>query len=271
MKRTLKRPYKIILFLSMTIIGIVISYKTIEEKSKIQNNKTIVDIVLHSSFQDKTIKNIISSAKINWTPSIIRLKKDYQSVIKEEPPKDESPTIYLYNSHPTEEYASSSIGEYYVNPTVIMNNYILEDVFRKNGYISYVEEESVKKILEDNNWNYASSYKASRMLIEKSKQEHPSLKYFIDIHRDSLEKEKTTIQIGDRSYAKILFIVGLENPSYQENLYFTEKIHSKLEELYPNLSKGIYKKEGPGVNGVYNQDNSNRTILKFPPLGICRL
>ena len=29
----------------------------------------------------------------------------------------------------------------------------------------------------------------------------------------------------------------------------------------PGLSKGIYKKEGEGVNGVYNQDFSNRTIL----------
>jgi stage II sporulation protein P len=34
-----------------------------------------------------------------------------------------------------------------------------------------------------------------------------------------------------------------------------------MNELYPNLSKGIYKKGGPGVNGVYNQDFSPYTIL----------
>ena len=34
-----------------------------------------------------------------------------------------------------------------------------------------------------------------------------------------------------------------------------------LNEKYPNLSKGIYKKGGEGVNGVYNQDNSKYTIL----------
>ena len=34
-----------------------------------------------------------------------------------------------------------------------------------------------------------------------------------------------------------------------------------MNELYPGLSKGIYKKGGPGVNGVYNQDFSPYTIL----------
>ena len=42
---------------------------------------------------------------------------------------------------------------------------------------------------------------------------------------------------------------------------FTEKINEKLNEKYPSLSKGIYKKEGEGVNGVYNQDFSPYTIL----------
>ena len=97
--------------------------------------------------------------------------------------------------------------------------------------------------------------------MDKSIINYPSLKYFIDIHRDSLKKDKTYIRIGDKDYAKVLFIVGLENENYNENLEFTNKINDKLNEYYPGLSKGIYKKEGPGVNGVYNQDNSRHTIL----------
>ena len=59
----------------------------------------------------------------------------------------------------------------------------------------------------------------------------------------------------------MLFIVGLENKDYQKNLEFTEKIDNKIKEYYPGLSKGIYKKSGPGVNGVYNQDFNEHTIL----------
>ena len=42
---------------------------------------------------------------------------------------------------------------------------------------------------------------------------------------------------------------------------FTEKINNKINEKYPGLSKGIYKKGGEGVNGIYNQDFSPYTIL----------
>ena len=99
------------------------------------------------------------------------------------------------------------------------------------------------------------------MFLEDSIIKYPSLKYFVDIHRDSVTRDLTTITIDNRDYAKILFIVGLENNHYEENLSFTEKIDDKLNEYYPGLSKGIYKKEGPGVNGVYNQDFSPKTIL----------
>ena len=34
-----------------------------------------------------------------------------------------------------------------------------------------------------------------------------------------------------------------------------------FNEKYPGLSRGIYKKKGAGVNGVYNQDFSPKTIL----------
>ena len=97
--------------------------------------------------------------------------------------------------------------------------------------------------------------------MEEAKKENESLKYFIDIHRDSLPKDKTTISINGKNFAKVLFIVGLENSNYKENLYFTEKINNKINEKYEGLSKGIYNKEGPGVNGVYNQDFSPYTIL----------
>jgi len=250
---------RILLFIILFFLGFYFSFKTIEEKS-IHNNEQIIEYVIHNSFENKTLVEQILPT-VEWKKSIYLLKEDYKTSIKEEKVEDISPTIYLYNSHPTEEYTPETIGEYSLNPTVIMNNYILEDILNKNGYKAYVEEESVKDILNKNNWNYASSYKASRLLLEKRKHEYPTLKYFIDIHRDSISKDKTTIEIEGRSYAKLLFIIGLENNHYQDNLLFTEKIVEKINNKYPNLCKGIYKKEGQGVNGVYNQDFSPYTIL----------
>ena len=252
--------------ITMFIIGIVISYKKIEKTNIKIKDKEFTNLIINNTYKNSNIIKDIVDDTLNKTDPIKIMNTDYQKyinnietekVIKE----DISPIIYLYNSHQTEEYSPSTYAEFSVNPTVIMNNYILEDIFNKNGYKTVVEESSIKEILNNNNWNYVYSYKASRLLLEDSIIKYPTLKYFIDIHRDSLKKDKTTTTINNKDYAKIIFLIGLENPNYQENLEFTEKINNKINELYPGLSKGIYKKGGPGVNGVYNQDFSKYTIL----------
>ena len=190
------------------------------------------------------------------------IDKTFQE-IKEEKPEivNKEPLIYIYNSHQTEEYKASTFAEYDVRPSVMMADYILEEVFQKNSYPTIVEERRISEVLANNNWKYVYSYRASRVFLEDVIVMHPSLKYFIDVHRDSLEHDRTYINIEGKDYARTIFLIGLENEGYEENLAFTEKINNKLNEKYPGLSKGIYKKGGPTVNGVYNQDFSNRTIL----------
>ena len=39
------------------------------------------------------------------------------------------------------------------------------------------------------------------------------------------------------------------------------KLNTLSEKYYPGLSRGIYKKSGPGVNGIYNQDINSNVIL----------
>lgn len=264
---------KLIIPLLIIFIGGFIGYKGPSIKSKYQiNNKELVSYIFNEALPKSnktpllkdTIDNITNyyddttnllNSNLQTEPTI----KEEQAIKKEE--KEIEPTIYLYNTHQTEEYQTSTILDQNVKPTVMIGNYILEELFNAYNYKSYVEEESIKEILNNNRWSYSYSYLASRHFLEKRIKEMPSLKYFIDIHRDSLTKDKTTVIIGNKSYAKLLFLIGLDNPNYQENLRFTESINNKLNEKYPSLSKGIYKKGGPGVNGVYNQDFSPYVIL----------
>lgn len=250
----------------MITLGIVLSFKHLESSKLKISNKEFTKLIIDNTYtyNPNIIKQAINYVVDNNNP-IKLMNNEYTKYLSNttEPIINEetSPIIYLYNSHQTEEYKPSTYAEFSVNPTVIMNDYILEDIFNKNGLKTVVEENSIKEILNNNNWNYTYSYKASRQLLEESIIKYPSLKYFIDIHRDSLPHDKTTININNKDYAKVIFLIGLENPKYEENLEFTEKINNKMNELYPNLSKGIYKKGGPGVNGVYNQDFSKYTIL----------
>ena len=252
------------------IIGIIIGYKTINYKiSYKMTNKELVNIIFENSLP-KTEKQLsyklLTNKVLNYYKDTLKLlnpnlRNKQEIVIKPVIKEEIKPIIYLYNTHQTEEYETTTVLDYSIKPTVMISNYILEEIFNENDLGVYVEETSIKEILNNNNWNYSYSYLASRKLLEQRKNEIPSLKYFIDLHRDSLTKDKTTVIINNKQYAKLLFVIGQDHNNYLENLKFTEKINNKLNEKYPTLSKGIYQKGGVGVNGIYNQDFSNYTIL----------
>ena len=175
--------------------------------------------------------------------------------------EEKKPIVYIFNTHQKEEYAKENTLEYNISPTVMTASYMLQERLKEEGINSIVEESNVTELLRINNWNYASSYKITKMLMQQAKVDNPSLIYFIDLHRDSVSRDKTTITIGDKTYAKVLFLLGLENPNYLESKKVITKMNEIINTKYPGLSKGIYEKGGAGVNGVYNQDFSSRCVL----------
>lgn len=257
---------KKIFFFLLFVLSLIVSFHFLSKSNIVIDDRSLVEVLLNpnevsfKSIVGKKIKNLFGEPVMlldnNYFKSVSTTTNDNSNM-----KKVEKPIIYIYNSHQGEEYAHSTFAEFSVQPTVLFADYALENVFNKNNYQTMVEEASIKEILNINGWKYAYSYMASRILLENAKSSTPSLKYFIDVHRDSLERERTTVTIGDKVYAKTIFLIGLENEKYEENLAFTEEINSLMNTKYPNLSKGIYKKGGAGVNGVYNQDFSNRTIL----------
>lgn len=171
------------------------------------------------------------------------------------------PIIYLYNTHQLENYNNKNLSIYNITPNVLMASYILKEKLNKNGISTIVEDTNLSEFLNLNHWNYASSYKATRMLLLEKMNKYDSLKYFIDIHRDSVNRNSTTVTINNKTYAKILFVIGLEHKNYEYNLEVTNKLNDLIKEDYPSLTKGIYKKSGKGVDGIYNQDIDKNCIL----------
>ena len=264
-----KLKFKFLLFLLLFILSIYKSFRYLLKSNIKIDNKEFVELLLANNIEENKITKFIGSINKNYKP-VNLLSTNYYELVDTKKKKvnvnsnsnsNSLPLIYIYNSHQTEEYLPSNFIESEVKPTVMMADYIMEDIFNKNNFNTIVEERSIKQKLNENNWKYYKSYDASRIYIDDTKTNNPSIKYFIDVHRDSLKRDKTTVEINGKSYAKTIFLIGLENDNYNENLEFTTKINDKLNEKYPNLSKGIYKKGGEGVNGVYNQDNSKYTIL----------
>ena len=282
-KKKKKTKFKLIFLFLLVLFSFLLTIKVLSKihlqnsndelvKFLIENNNPfIINSKSNYSYFHKFMTKLID---LDLSKPLTILNTNYKGLTKKEKVEKEvatvnnnenitsaNPTIYLYNTHDTEEYKATSFAEYSVMPTVKLSDYVIKEKLEEAGFNVLIEEQTIKSIRSSLGLNYAGSYKASRVLMEEAKSEHPTLKYFIDIHRDSISHDKTTLIYNNKNYAKVLFIVGLENPNYQENLDFTTKISESINQKIPNLSKGIYKKSGEGVNGIYNQDFSNRTIL----------
>jgi stage II sporulation protein P len=171
------------------------------------------------------------------------------------------PTVYIYNTHQLENYSGSNFEAYNITPNVMMASYIMREKLKNKGIEALVEENDITEFIRINSWDYTYSYQASRYYINAAIAQYPSLKYFIDIHRDSVGKADSTVTINNTNYAKILFVVGLEHPNYKSNLDLANYINTKIASKYPSLTRGVITKGGANVNGIYNQDVSPNAIL----------
>lgn len=241
-------------------------YKILINNSSSLSTDTIMDYKKFKELIDFKPNKLLDNNLVyleNPNENIVQAtKKDEEKEELEAPlPKNDSPTVYIYNTHQTETYNNEYLADYSITPNVMIASYMLKENLEEYGIYSYVEEESVKDILNKNKWSYSKSYDVTRQFMEKRKKEITSFKYYIDLHRDSVKGKYTTTEINGVSYARIMMLVGLEQDGYKMNLKEAEKINAKLNKEYPGISRGIYKKSGPGVNGVYNQDFSKYVFL----------
>lgn len=246
-------------------------FKSLSKKKKIQ--RKIIIFLLEMILILIIIKIIRTNYKINEDKLIYltytylgkaqKKENNEKTIFKEteESTNQRSPTVYIYNTHQTENYLYDKVNSYNLDYNVMFASYILKEYLNDYDIKAIVENESLKNILNENNLTYKDSYKASRILLEQSIINYPTLTYFIDLHRDSSVYEKTTCVIDNKSYAKILFVLGLENKNYLENEKMINSLNERLIKINSCLSRGITKKSGVGVDGVYNQDFSSNAIL----------
>jgi len=233
----------------------------ISNSNNLNRENLIINFIVRSITDDKynPVSVILNKYSINTEKVSVNNDISLKEPLLEVPSVKEEPIIYIYNTHQTEKYSSDSSLN--INYSVLDASFLLQEELKKMGISSIVENGSIKDILDTNNWNYASSYRVSRMYLENARKNNPSLKYFIDLHRDSVSKEISTVSINGKTYARTMFLLGLENDNHKSNRIVLNELEDWLDTNYPGLSRGIYEKGGAGVNGVYNQDFSSNCIL----------
>ena len=263
-----KKPIRLLKYiLFIVLIFIVISF--ILKDVKLNSNEKVINQLLAYSnshlttyetnlFSDfiDTINNIELAQPITILDKNFAYNKESQttqvfSYIQNN--VIDNPRVYIYSTHPNEKYLGNKLDGYELDNTVVLASILLQEKLNAKGIGTIVEERSASEYIEKNNLNFNQSYLATREFL-KDKLEDNEFDLIIDLHRDAVSKDLTTTTIDNKNYAKIMFV---SNVNYQENMDYANKLNNIIEDKYPNLSRGIYKKYVDN----FNQDLNDNVLL----------
>lgn len=187
-------------------------------------SKNIVNnMVKETKFLDKPIENNNNFSFVNLVK-----KDDYK--------------VYIYNTHDEESYSNKGFELYNTTPTVKLASYMLKDELNNLGINALVEERPVIKEIKKQGLPYYYSYDISNKYCKEIKEKYPSIIYFIDLHRDGIDKSLSTVTINNKTYAKMMFLLGMKHNNSNKNLEVVTKLNNYLNDNYKGLMRNIYKR-----------------------------
>lgn len=215
-----------------------------ENISKQGNEKKIL-------FSDKSNKKLTAQYIESLT------KKDYP--IKASQSSDE-PLVLILHTHTTEAYLGEN--DYYYNP----KNAVAETRSHKNSENVIAVGEVFASVLESMGINtlhckdyhdiyvFNQSYNHSYDTVEKYLKAYPSIKYVIDLHRDSVihtngTKVQPVYEINGKRAAQVMLVIGtdgggLTHKNWEKNLTLATMLQEKLVESYGDLARPLNIRSG---------------------------
>ena len=217
---------------------------TLEEEKEEEYLQKVLEIIVN---KDDNLKTLFKEENETIVP-----------VFEEDEPKEVlEPLIYIYSTHQTEQYQAIKGSTSSVEFGVYEASLILKQLLEEAGIGVIVEEKNIMNTLNEREWDYSYTYRISREFMEQQKKDNPSLKIFIDLHRDSVKKEYSTVTINEKNYAKIMFLVGKNRDNLGANLTYIKDLESYLNQNYSGILRNTYYRE----EYDYNQDFSDMTFL----------
>lgn len=226
---------KIFFLIILLILFIILSF------TKLNKSYSKLVTILTKDFNNDNIQIMSLTNNLDY------LINDYSFQKVDKVYKENNNKIYLYNTHDLEKYNDGT--------TIIQATNVFKNNLSKLGLKVIQEKSQTSELL----YTGLSHYNITRLFLQNIMKKEKDIKYYIDIHRDSVKDTK--VKINDKNYAKIMFVLGLENKNYKENKQVMIKMNNYLNEHYPGISRGIYEKKGEGVDGIYNQDLDKNIIL----------
>lgn len=158
-------------------------------------------------------------------------------------------TIVIYHTHDDESYTPTD-GRPNIDAGggVLSVGAALAEMLRVRGFQAI--HDTTSHLPHD-----ANAYVRSRRTVVQDLQRYRPYALY-DIHRDTPPPDNYRTIIDGRTVARIMIVVGRQNPLLQVNRYEAERLKATADALYPGLVLGIFYGQGS-----YNQDIDAGVLL----------
>jgi len=179
------------------------------------------------------------------------------------------PQVLILHTHATESYEAHSGSHYDTRSSWRTRNNDLNMCAIGDVVALQLEQAGIAVVHNTTQHDYPSyngSYDRSRQTAEEIMAEYPNIKVILDIHRDAIQRDQTTIvapvtTINGQDCAQVMLIVGCDDgslnmPNWQQNLRFGVELQNRLEQQWPTLARPLFF-----AHRKYNQDMAPGALL----------
>ena len=181
----------------------------------------------------------------------------------------EQPQVLILHTHATESYETHS-GEYYDTRSSWRTQNEAENVCAIGAIVAEeLEAAGIGVILDTTQHDhpgYNGSYDRSRSTAQAILDEHPTIQVILDIHRDAIQRDATTIvapvtTIDGTPCAQVMIAAGCDDgmlnmPNWRQNLRFAVELQNRMEADWPTLTRPLFF-----AHRKYNQDMAPGALL----------
>ena len=182
---------------------------------------------------------------------------------------EKAPLVLIVHTHGSESYLENGYDFYSPEET-----FRSEDKSRNVVHIGEVLCEKLNSLgirtIHDTSMydtvDFNKSYAYSREGIKKALAENPTIRFVIDLHRDSVfdsndNNIKPLTTIDGKKCAQLMLVVGTnqggsDHPNWRDNLTFATYLQQKMNDMYPTLARPINLR-----TAAFNQGLSSGSVL----------
>lgn len=172
----------------------------------------------------------------------------HTSANQEEPIDIQVKKIYIYNTHQHEKYLTN---------TVMDGANYLKQLLEAKGYFVVYETSNFNQYNIDHAMDLTETYPTSRIFLEHNMNEYGPFDLIIDYHRDALLREQSVYIENNKSYAKLMLVIGGASGRSNQVLYNSQVLHQEIDKILPGIMRSDFFRE----KNVYNQDCTERMLL----------